>query len=117
MSDPVTLIPLDSVSGAPLTPPPFRPTAKFMFAHPAHVLALGFGSGLSRIAPGTSGTLWAWVAFVALQPWLGDVGWAWLIGGGTLLGSALSSGAVQQVTQQASSEGLSKTAPNAWLSE
>ena len=40
----------------------------------------------SRIAPGTSGTLWAWAAFVALQPWLGDAGWAWLIGGGTLVG-------------------------------
>ncbi|WP_255033733.1 phosphatidylglycerophosphatase A [Rhodoferax sp. TH121] len=57
-----------------------------MFAHLAHLLALGFGSGLSRIAPGTSGTLWAWVAFVALQPWLGDVGWAWLIGGGAVVG-------------------------------
>ncbi|TAF83204.1 MAG: phosphatidylglycerophosphatase A, partial [Curvibacter sp.] len=32
-----------------------------MFSHPAHVIALGLGSGLSRIAPGTSGTLWAWV--------------------------------------------------------
>ncbi|MBX9817737.1 MAG: phosphatidylglycerophosphatase A [Burkholderiaceae bacterium] len=90
MSEPVTLIPLDTVSGAPLppsgTPPSSRPTAKFMFAHPAHLLALGLGSGLSRIAPGTSGTLWAWAAFVALQPWLGDAGWAWLIGGGALLG-------------------------------
>jgi phosphatidylglycerophosphatase A len=86
MSEPVTLIPLDTVSGTPLTPPPSRPTAKFMFAHPAHLLALGFGSGLSRIAPGTSGTLWAWVAFVALQPWLGDTGWAVLIGLGGLVG-------------------------------
>ncbi len=36
-----------------------------MLAHPAHVLALGFGCGLSRLAPGTVGTLWAWVAFLA----------------------------------------------------
>ena len=86
MSEPVTLIPLDTISGAPVPPPPFRPTAKFMFGHIAHLLALGFGSGLSRIAPGTSGTLWAWVAFVALQPWLNDTGWALLIGGGALLG-------------------------------
>jgi phosphatidylglycerophosphatase A len=86
MSEPVTLIPLDTISGAPLTPPPSRPTVKFMFAHLAHLLALGFGSGLSRIAPGTSGTLWAWLAFVALQPWLDDTGWALLIGGGALLG-------------------------------
>jgi len=86
MSEPVTLIPLDTISGAPVPPPPFRPNAKFMFGHIAHLLALGFGSGLSRIAPGTSGTLWAWVAFVALQPWLNDTGWALLIGGGALLG-------------------------------
>lgn len=90
MSEPVTLIPLDTVSGAPLppsgTPPSSGPTSKFMFAHPAHLLALGLGSGLSRIAPGTSGTLWAWAAFVALHPWLGDAGWAWLIGGGALVG-------------------------------
>ena len=86
MSEPVTLIPLDTLSDAPVTPSPSRPTAKFMFAHLAHLLALGFGSGLSRIAPGTSGTLWAWVAFVALQPWLDDTGWALLIGGGALVG-------------------------------
>ena len=57
-----------------------RPTVRFMLSHPAHMLALGLGSGLSRIAPGTSGTLWAWVAFVAMAPWFNDVQWAWLIG-------------------------------------
>jgi phosphatidylglycerophosphatase A len=51
-----------------------------MLSHPAHLLGLGFGSGLSRIAPGTSGTLWAWVAFVVFSQWLGDAGWAWVIG-------------------------------------
>ena len=34
-----------------------RPTARFLFAHPAHFLALGFGTGLAPIAPGTFGTL------------------------------------------------------------
>ncbi len=34
-----------------------RPTARFMFAHPAHFLALGFGTGLAPVAPGTVGTL------------------------------------------------------------
>ena len=34
-----------------------RPTAAFLVAHPAHFVALGFGAGLSRIAPGTVGTL------------------------------------------------------------
>jgi len=32
-------------------------------------LLLGFGSGLSPKAPGTVGTLWAWLAFLVLQPW------------------------------------------------
>jgi phosphatidylglycerophosphatase A len=37
-----------------------------MLRHPAHLIALGFGSGLSPFAPGTVGTLWAWVAYMAL---------------------------------------------------
>ncbi|MDW5441498.1 phosphatidylglycerophosphatase A [Polaromonas sp. SM01] len=49
---------------------PQRPSARFMLAHPAHLIALGFGSGLSPIAPGTAGTLWAWLAFVVMAPWL-----------------------------------------------
>ncbi len=61
-------------------PPLPRPNYRFMLTHPAHLLGLGFGSGLSRIAPGTSGTLWAWVAFVVFSQWLGDAGWAWVIG-------------------------------------
>jgi phosphatidylglycerophosphatase A len=34
-----------------------RPSAGFMLAHPAHFIALGFGTGLSPFAPGTVGTL------------------------------------------------------------
>ena len=49
---------------------PRRPTAKLMLSHPAHLIALGFGSGLSPFAPGTVGTLWAWLAFLVLQPHL-----------------------------------------------
>ena len=44
------------------------PTAAFAFRHPAHVIALGFGAGLSPWAPGTAGTL------VAIPLW-------WLAGG------------------------------------
>jgi len=44
-----------------------RNAARFMWSHPAHVLAMGFGSGLSPKAPGTVGTLWAWAAFVLMQ--------------------------------------------------
>lgn len=65
---------------------PVRPTPAFMLGHPARCIALGFGCGLSPFAPGTVGTLWAWVAFWVISPWLGDAGWALLIGGGTLVG-------------------------------
>jgi phosphatidylglycerophosphatase A len=34
-----------------------RPDLKFLFAHPAHFIAFGFGSGLAPKAPGTVGTL------------------------------------------------------------
>jgi len=37
-----------------------RPSAGFAFSHPAHVVAFGFGAGLSPRAPGTVGTLLAW---------------------------------------------------------
>lgn len=69
------------MSGAPI-----RPTAAFLWRHPAHWIALGFGSGLSPKAPGTVGTLWAWLTFVLLAPWLDDAGWALLIGAGTVVG-------------------------------
>ncbi|QTD47243.1 phosphatidylglycerophosphatase A family protein [Ottowia testudinis] len=54
-------------------PPPagaVRPSARFMRAHPAHWIALGFGAGLSPIAPGTVGTLWAWLSWAVLTRWL-----------------------------------------------
>ncbi len=46
---------------------PIRPNASFMLSHPAHLLALGFGSGLSRVVPGTMGTLFGWLCFHALS--------------------------------------------------
>ena len=63
-----------------------RPTWGFMAGHPARWLALGFGSGLTRFAPGTVGTLWAWVAFLALYPFLSNTHWFWLIFGGFAIG-------------------------------
>ena len=47
-----------------------QPRPAFAFSHPAHVLALGFGAGLSPFAPGTAGTLAAWAAGLALAPFL-----------------------------------------------
>lgn len=74
--------------GLPLAPPAtapsvrpsvLRPTVRFMLSHPAHAIALGFGAGLSRVAPGTAGTLWAWAAFVVMQLYLSPVQIAWVI--------------------------------------
>ncbi len=67
-----------SLSPEPIAAPR-RPDARFMLAHPAHFIALGFGSGLSPVAPGTAGTLWAWLAFLVLQTWLTEAQLGWLI--------------------------------------
>lgn len=40
-----------------------RPTFHLLLSHPAHFIALGFGAGLSPRAPGTAGTLLAWLLF------------------------------------------------------
>ena len=50
-----------------------QPDLRFLFSHPAHFLALGFGSGLSPKAPGTAGTLAAWVLFWPLTYLLSPV--------------------------------------------
>ena len=63
-----------------------RPTARFMLSHPAQLIALGFGSGLSPVAPGTAGTLWAWLAFTAVAPWLGAAQMGLLIAASALVG-------------------------------
>lgn len=66
--------------------PPVRPSVRFLLQHPAHFIALGMGSGLSPIAPGTVGTLWGWLAFLVLQLWLNPTQIGWLIAGSTLVG-------------------------------
>lgn len=62
-----------------MNPAAVRPSAAFMLRHPARLIALGFGSGLAPRAPGTVGTLWAWVAFVVLDRWLLEWQWALVI--------------------------------------
>jgi phosphatidylglycerophosphatase A len=63
-----------SLPQPPLSPPiraaVLRPGVKFLLSHPAHFIALAAGAGLSRIAPGTVGTLWAWAAFAVMQLYL-----------------------------------------------
>lgn len=41
-----------------------------MLSHPAHLIALGFGSGLAPKAPGTIGSLWGWVSWLLIQQYL-----------------------------------------------
>ena len=62
-----------------VSPSVARPGLRFLVSHPAHLLALGFGSGLSPIAPGTVGTLWAWVAYLVLQTWLAPATLGWIV--------------------------------------
>ncbi|MEY2683033.1 MAG: hypothetical protein RJA09_177 [Pseudomonadota bacterium] len=64
------------------------PTGRFLWSHPAHWIALGAGSGLSRRAPGTVGTLWAWAVYLLVQAlWApSDVAWGVAIAATLLLG-------------------------------
>lgn len=50
-----------------------------MCAHPARLVALAFGAGLSPVAPGTVGTLWAWGVFELLGLLLNEAQMGWLI--------------------------------------
>ena len=53
-----------------------RPTFGFMVRHPAHLIALGFGTGLAPFAPGTFGTLLALPIAGLLWRYAGDAGFA-----------------------------------------
>ena len=48
------------------------PSIRFLFSHPAHLIACGFGSGLSPVASGTVGTLFAWLSFPLLSRWMNE---------------------------------------------
>jgi phosphatidylglycerophosphatase A len=63
-----------------------RANAAFMRRRPSRWIALGFGSGLSPWAPGTVGTLWAWVAFLVFNRWLDAAGWGAVIGASLVVG-------------------------------
>ena len=51
---------------------PKPPSLRFLLAHPAHFLACGCGSGLAPWAPGTFGTLFAWLSFALFRPYFSD---------------------------------------------
>jgi phosphatidylglycerophosphatase A len=52
------------------------PTARFVVSNPAHLIAIGFGSGLPAKAPGTWGTLFGWAVYLWIAPYLTPVQWA-----------------------------------------
>lgn len=57
-----------------------KPSWNFMFDHPAHVIAFGFGSGLARKAPGTWGTLVAFpMYYYYVAPNFSELGFLMLI--------------------------------------
>jgi phosphatidylglycerophosphatase A len=62
------------------------PSFAFLVAHPAHFIALGFGAGLARKAPGTFGTLVAFPIAWTLHAYAGNVGWLLAIAGFTVIG-------------------------------
>ena len=62
------------------------PGLRFLLAHPAHFLALGCGSGLAPRAPGTFGTLFAWLSFALFRPHFPDFTLLWAFAGAYLLG-------------------------------
>ncbi|HKT98299.1 MAG TPA: phosphatidylglycerophosphatase A [Paraburkholderia sp.] len=69
---------------------PRRADAPFMLTHPLHIISLGFGSGLSRLAPGTAGTLFAWAAFEVLNRYITVLDWGLLIVVGYLAGIGIT---------------------------
>ena len=78
---PITPMRRTSSGGDPPPAGAVRPTARFMRGHPAHWIALGFGAGLSPVAPGTVGTLWAWLSWLVLTHWLTTpIEQGWLLG-------------------------------------
>ncbi|MDB5771587.1 MAG: phosphatidylglycerophosphatase [Burkholderia sp.] len=67
-----------------------KPNARFMLSNPAHLIAQGFGSGLSPYLPGTMGTLFGWLSFYVLTMRWPDVftptNWLLLIAAGFAVG-------------------------------
>jgi phosphatidylglycerophosphatase A len=76
----------DNDSAPPPSPAPRHISAGFLLRHAAHFIAMGAGSGLSRVAPGTVGTLWAWASYLLLSLWLTPLGWGAVIAASLLIG-------------------------------
>ena len=67
----------------------FKPNLKWVLGSMNRVLAFGFGSGLSLVAPGTAGTLWAWAIYLIADyicPLSGTPTLLWALGAGFIWG-------------------------------
>ena len=53
-----------------------RPGPRFLLRHPAHFIALGFGTGLARSIPGTVGTVLALPIFWIVYPRVDALGYS-----------------------------------------
>jgi phosphatidylglycerophosphatase A len=85
----MTASPLPGAPGAApadARPRPQVASWRFMGVHPLRLIALGFGSGLSPVAPGTAGTLAGWLLFVILDRWLGPLAWGLVLAAGLVVG-------------------------------
>ncbi len=76
----------DTSSAASENAAPKRASVSLLLSHPAHFFSLGFGSGLSPLAPGTVGTLYAWLSFIVLNRYLDATAWAALLCVGLVAG-------------------------------
>ena len=65
---------------------PRRATWACMGLHPLRWIAFGAGSGLSPVAPGTAGTVFAWLTFLWLDRHLPAGAWPWILAGGFAIG-------------------------------
>lgn len=65
---------------------PVRADWRFMRVRLSRWIALGMGSGLSPVAPGTAGTLWAWAVFAVFESWLAAPVWAVIVVAGFFVG-------------------------------
>jgi phosphatidylglycerophosphatase A len=70
--------------------PDAAPSLRFLVSHPAHFVALGFGSGLAPVAPGTFGTLVAIPLAIALRDRFDDLGYALAVAVLFVVGIAVS---------------------------
>ena len=86
---------------------PPRADWRFLLASPWNFLAMGCGSGLSPVAPGTAGSLFGWATWLLLQRLLPQ--WAW-----PLLVLAGFAGGVWICERAARALGLHDPAPLVW---